>query len=160
MAQRLTHYTSRSCVDQPKKGQDDSKLRPSICICILADPLFSNPPALHPDFRLRDQSCGVTLTGDLQIHFLQLSHLQVTTETLYDASEKEGWLFCSPGSSQADRMHRTPIRRGSGRFTTHRWRLSPDRRKGSRSCFAERLWPQVACHFSGLRSFPFPCLLR
>ena len=33
------------------------------------------------------------LTDDLQIHFLQLNHLQVTAETLYNATPIERWCW-------------------------------------------------------------------
>ncbi|MEY2726808.1 MAG: hypothetical protein RLZZ458_2675, partial [Planctomycetota bacterium] len=33
----------------------------------------------------------MSLTDDLQIHFLQLNHLQVTAETLYNATPIERW---------------------------------------------------------------------
>ena len=93
MAQRLVYYTSLSYVSQMKKGQDYPELRPTICICVLAEPLFPNPPALHLDFRLREKHTGRTLTDDLQILLLQLPHLQVTAETLYNASPKERWAW-------------------------------------------------------------------
>lgn len=86
MAQRLTYYTCRAYVEQMKEGQDYSDLRPSICICVLAGQMFAAPPVLHLDFRLREKSHTLTLTDDLQIHLLQLNHLHVTAETLYDAS--------------------------------------------------------------------------
>lgn len=93
MAQRLVYYTSLSCVSQMKKGRDYPELRPTICICVLAEPLFPNPPALHLDFRLREKDSGRTLTDDLQIHLLHLPHSQVTAETLYNASPKERWAW-------------------------------------------------------------------
>jgi hypothetical protein len=38
---------------------------------------------------MRDNLHSLTLTDDLQIHLLQLNHLQVTAETVYDASPVE-----------------------------------------------------------------------
>jgi predicted transposase/invertase (TIGR01784 family) len=91
MAQRLAYYASRSYVNQLRKGQDYSELRPSISICVLAEPLFTTPPTLHLDFRLREKASIQTLTDDLQIHLLQLSHLQLSLESIYDVSERERW---------------------------------------------------------------------
>ena len=93
MEQRIVYYTARSYVDQLQKGQNYSALRPSISICILAEPLFSDPAELHLDFRLREKRSHRTLTDDLQIHVLQLSYLQVTAETVYNASDEERWLM-------------------------------------------------------------------
>ncbi|MGV2342148.1 MAG UNVERIFIED_CONTAM: Rpn family recombination-promoting nuclease/putative transposase [Planctomycetaceae bacterium] len=76
-----------------RKGQDYSELRPSISICVLAEPLFSAPPTLYLDFRLREKVTRQTLTDDIQIHLLQLSHLQLSSETVYDVSERERWAW-------------------------------------------------------------------
>ncbi|MFN9286075.1 MAG: PD-(D/E)XK nuclease family transposase [Planctomyces sp.] len=48
---------------------------------------------MHLDFRLRERSHHLTLTDDLQIHFLQLKYLQVTAETLYNATDVERWCW-------------------------------------------------------------------
>ncbi|MFN5196604.1 MAG: Rpn family recombination-promoting nuclease/putative transposase [Planctomyces sp.] len=93
MAQRLVYYVSRTFVDQLQEGQNYTELRPSICICVLAGQLFVTPPALHLDFRLRDHEHSLTLTDDLQIHLLQLNHLQVTEETVYHATPVERWAW-------------------------------------------------------------------
>lgn len=93
MAQRLVYYVSRALVDQLQEGQNYVELRPSICICVLAGQLFGTPPALHLDFRLRDDQHSLTLTDDLQIHVLQLNHLQVTEETVYNAAPVERWAW-------------------------------------------------------------------
>ena len=93
MAQRLAYYASRSYVNQLRKGQDYSELRPSISICVLAEPLFPTQPTLHLDFRLREKVSLQTLTDDLQIHLLQLSHLHLSSESIYDVSERERWAW-------------------------------------------------------------------
>ncbi|MFM7834498.1 MAG: PD-(D/E)XK nuclease family transposase, partial [Planctomycetaceae bacterium] len=68
-------------------------MRPAISICVLAGALYREPAQLHLDFRLREKSQSTTLTDDLQRHFLQLKHLQVTAETLYNASAIERWCW-------------------------------------------------------------------
>ncbi len=55
--------------------------------------MFSTPPALHLDFRLRETSNNLTLTDDLQIHLLQLNFLQVDAETVYNATQIERWAW-------------------------------------------------------------------
>ncbi|MFN5588014.1 MAG: Rpn family recombination-promoting nuclease/putative transposase [Planctomyces sp.] len=107
MAQRLTYYTCRAYVEQMKEGQDYSDLRPSICICVLAGQMFAAPPVLHLDFRLREKSHTLTLTDDLQIHLLQLNHLHVTEETLYDASalERWAWFLCHADQLTSEQIH-------------------------------------------------------
>jgi hypothetical protein len=55
--------------------------------------MFTRPPALHLDFRLREVSTNIALTDDLQIHLLQLNHLQVTAENVYDATPAERWAY-------------------------------------------------------------------
>jgi hypothetical protein len=68
------------------EGQQYFELRPAISICVLSQAMFAQPPALHLDFRLREASTDRTLTDDLQIHLLQLNHLQVSAESVYNAS--------------------------------------------------------------------------
>lgn len=93
MAQRLAYYTSACYVYQLSEGQGYSTLRPSISICVLAKALFHNPSWLLMDFRLRDSRSNVALTDDVQIHLLQLKHLQVTAESVYNATAAEQWMW-------------------------------------------------------------------
>lgn len=93
MKQRLTYYACDSYSGQLKEGQNYAELRPSITICVLTGALFPTHPLLHLDFRMRQLPTGLTLNNDLQIHVLQLNHLQVTAETLYNASAMEQWAW-------------------------------------------------------------------
>ena len=93
MTQRLTYYVSALYAGQLSEGQQYSRLRPAISICVLSQAMFTDPPTLHLDFRLREMSMNIALTDDLQIHLLQLNHLQVTGETLYRASPAECWAY-------------------------------------------------------------------
>jgi hypothetical protein len=70
--------------------------------------MFSVPPALHLDFRLREASTNLALTDDLQIHLLQLNHLQVTAENVYDATPAERWAYFL---RNADKLTPAEIRR-------------------------------------------------
>ena len=78
MAKRMVFYTAETYVRRLQQGQNYTDLLPSISICVLAGALISQPAKLHLDFRLREESLPLTLTDDLQIHFLQLNHLQVS----------------------------------------------------------------------------------
>ena len=93
MAKRMVYYSAQTYVRQLLEGQSYNSLQPAICICVLAGALYSQPAELHLDFRLREKSHPLTLTDDLQIHFLQLNHLQVTAETLYNATAVERWCW-------------------------------------------------------------------
>jgi predicted transposase/invertase (TIGR01784 family) len=93
MAQRLTYYVCVTYVDQLQEGQQYTELRPSISICVLAGAMFSEVPQLHLEFRLREMSSGVILTNDVQVHILQLNHLQITEEMLYNATPIERWAW-------------------------------------------------------------------
>lgn len=93
MAQRLTYYASASYARQLTEGQNYPALRPSISICVLSQPMFPNPPALHLDFRLRELSSNLILTDDLQIHLLQLNFLQSNAQTVYYATAAERWAW-------------------------------------------------------------------
>jgi hypothetical protein len=93
MAQRLTYYVCVTYVDQLQEGQQYTELRPSISICVLAGAMFSEVPQLHLEFRLREMSSGVILTNDVQVHILQLNHLQITEEMLYNATPVERWAW-------------------------------------------------------------------
>ena len=110
MAQRLTYYVSSLYVSQLGEGHQYLELCPAISICVLSQAMFAEPPALHLDFRLREVSTARTLTDDLQIHLLQLNHLQVTAENVYDASPAElracQRVSCVRNVSQAARNER------------------------------------------------------
>lgn len=93
MAQRLAYYAATAYVKQLNEGQGYDRLRPSIGICVLSRALFHDPGSLHMDFRLRDSVTNRTLTDDLQVHLLQLKHLQVTAETVYNATLEEQWAW-------------------------------------------------------------------
>ena len=97
MAQRLTYCVSVSYAGQLREGQNYVSLRPAISICVLAGAMFSAPPALHLDFRLREKSSSLTLTDDLQIHVLQLKHVPVTADDVYNApdDQKWSWFLCN-----------------------------------------------------------------
>jgi predicted transposase/invertase (TIGR01784 family) len=108
MSQRLTYYVSALYVGQLSEGQRYSRLRPAISICVLSQAMFTVPPALHLDFRLREASTNLALTDDLQIHLLQLNHLQVTEENVYDATPAERWAYFL---RNADKLTPAEIRR-------------------------------------------------
>jgi predicted transposase/invertase (TIGR01784 family) len=108
MAQRLTYYVSALYAGQLSEGQQYSKLRPAINICVMSQALFASPPALHLDFRLREMSTSRALTDDLQIHLLQLNHLQVTADTVYYATPAERWAYFL---QNADKLTPVDIRR-------------------------------------------------
>ena len=93
MAKRLTYYACTTYVRQLNEGQNYPALRPSICICVLAQPMFSQPPTLHLDFRMRERSTDLILTDDLQIHLLQLNFLQANSQTVYNATPIERWAW-------------------------------------------------------------------
>jgi predicted transposase/invertase (TIGR01784 family) len=93
MAQRLAYYVSVLYVGQLSEGDSYRGLRPAISICVLQQAMITAPPMLHLDFRLREKSTDLTLTDDLQIHLLQLNHLQVTTETVHHATPAERWAY-------------------------------------------------------------------
>ena len=88
LPQRLIYYTSCVYVGQLKKGTRYTELRPAISICVLTRPLFRELPDLHLDFRLRETS-GSIFTDDLQIHVLELSKLNVSTQDVYHATPIE-----------------------------------------------------------------------
>ena len=108
MAQRLTYYVSSLYVSQLGEGHQYLELCPAISICVLSQAMFAEPPALHLDFRLREVSTALTLTDDLQIHLLQLNHLQVTVENVYDACPAERWAYFL---QNADKLTPAEIRR-------------------------------------------------
>ncbi|MFM7836424.1 MAG: Rpn family recombination-promoting nuclease/putative transposase, partial [Planctomycetaceae bacterium] len=93
MAERMALYTAETWIRGLREGQNYDELRPSISICVVAGALIKDPAKLHLDFRLREKTLPLTLTDHLQIHFLQLNHLQVTADTLYSATPVERWCW-------------------------------------------------------------------
>ncbi|MFM7166521.1 MAG: Rpn family recombination-promoting nuclease/putative transposase [Planctomycetaceae bacterium] len=93
MAERMALYTAETWIRGLREGQNYDELRPSISICVVAGALIKDPAKLHLDFRLREKTLPLTLTDHLQIHFLQLNHLQVTADTLYNAAPVERWCW-------------------------------------------------------------------
>jgi len=69
------------------------KLNIKVQIGLSAGALIEQPAQLHRDFRFREKSLPLTLTDQLQIHVLQLNHLQVTADTLCTASPVERWCW-------------------------------------------------------------------
>ena len=59
---------------------------------MLTQAFFPQIPGLHLDFRLREKA-GTILSTDLQIHFLELSKLQVTAHNVYHALPAERWAY-------------------------------------------------------------------
>ena len=55
--------------------------------------MFSQPPTLHLDFRMKERSTDLILTDDLQIHLLQLNFLQANSQTVYNATPVERWAW-------------------------------------------------------------------
>jgi predicted transposase/invertase (TIGR01784 family) len=108
MSQRLTYYVSNIYASQLYEGDPYRKLRPAISICVLSRSMFPKSTGLHLDFRLREASGKLTLTDDLQIHLLQLNHLQVTAENVYNASPAERWAWFL---LNADKLTSAEIRR-------------------------------------------------
>ena len=76
-----------------QQGRNYTALPPSNSICVLAGAFVNQTEQLHLDFRLRKESQPLTLSDDLQIHFLQLEHLQMTAETLYTEIAVERWCW-------------------------------------------------------------------
>ncbi|MEQ1825026.1 MAG: Rpn family recombination-promoting nuclease/putative transposase [Pirellula sp.] len=71
LRKRLTYYASSQLVEQIGEGDNYSKLRPSIGICILNTRLFRHFADYHQQFRLRTKA-GLELTDCLEIHTLEL----------------------------------------------------------------------------------------
>jgi predicted transposase/invertase (TIGR01784 family) len=93
MSKRLTYYLSSSYSNQLGKGESYQKLVPSISICVLSQALFHEPRLLYLDFQMRNFMANLTLNDNLQVHLLQLKHLQVTAETVYNATPAEQWAY-------------------------------------------------------------------
>lgn len=95
MPQMLGYFAARGLVNQLSEPESviPLELRPSVCICVLASHLFPEPQALKLHFELRHDSQSAPLSDLLQIYVLQLSHLQVTEETLSTATPLERWAW-------------------------------------------------------------------
>ncbi len=71
LPKRLTYYVATQLVNQIGEGENYSRLRPSISICILKASMFPHLEAYHHEFRLRTAD-GLTFTDCLEIHVLEL----------------------------------------------------------------------------------------
>lgn len=93
LPKRLAYCAAASYADQTDKGPSYQGPRPSITICVLSGALYSTPPLLHLDFRMSNFAAKLTATDDFQIRILQLQHLQVTAETVWNATPREQWAY-------------------------------------------------------------------
>ena len=72
-ASRSLYYWARQYSDQLGSGEAYRRLRPVVCINILASRLFDELPEIHNCFMIKHiRRSDVVLTGDLSIHFVEL----------------------------------------------------------------------------------------
>lgn len=93
LPQRLTYCAAASFTGLLDEAPSYQTPRPSITICVLSGALSSSQPSLHLDFRMRDSKSNLAATDDFQIRILQLQHLQITAESVWNATPMEQWAY-------------------------------------------------------------------
>ncbi len=93
LPQRLTYCAAASFTGLQDETLTYQTPRPSITICVLSGALSSSQPSLHLDFRMRDSISNLAATDDFQIRILQLQHLQITAESVWNATPMEQWAY-------------------------------------------------------------------
>ena len=69
---RATFYLSKLHSRQLRKGEQYGQIAPSVGICLLDHIRFPERENLHSTYLLRERQHGDVLTGDLQLHFIEL----------------------------------------------------------------------------------------
>lgn len=89
-AKRLLYYWASSHGGQLLRGERHELLQPTYTICWLNETLLPDD-AYHHCFRVYDQQHGVSLTGDLEIHLLELSKFNVPVHEVKTPLER--WCY-------------------------------------------------------------------
>ena len=89
--QRALYYWSRLHQSQLQEAMDYHTLRPTIAICFVDTPLFSDLADYHLVFELRERHHQALFTDQLAVHILELTKFQKAIEEL--ATPLERWLF-------------------------------------------------------------------
>jgi predicted transposase/invertase (TIGR01784 family) len=89
---RVTYYAASHVVGQLREGDNYTRLRPVICICILEETLFRELPAYHNEFRLRTQS-GFEFSDLMQIHVLELPKYVAGSDNKPITKPLEQWMY-------------------------------------------------------------------
>ncbi|MGB7328417.1 MAG: Rpn family recombination-promoting nuclease/putative transposase [Rubripirellula sp.] len=93
LSQRLAYYTASMYVSQLGEGEDYTRLRPAISICVLDSIMFRESMQTHSDFRLRSRDGALDLTDGLQIHLLELPKYTVPSDNRVVTDPVEAWLY-------------------------------------------------------------------
>ncbi|MEM9366868.1 MAG: Rpn family recombination-promoting nuclease/putative transposase [Planctomycetota bacterium] len=92
LPQRLAYYTASMYVGQIGEGDDYTRLRPAISICVLDAILIRDSRVIHSEFRLRSRDGRVDLTDGLQIHLLELPKYEPPSDNQVIDDPVEAWL--------------------------------------------------------------------
>jgi predicted transposase/invertase (TIGR01784 family) len=91
LAQRLLYYWAKVYSQQLSEGDDYTRLRPTISICFVNGEMFPGHPEYHTEFRLRDPTGRLSLTGDMSIHVIELPKFRKTLAELQ--TPLDFWLY-------------------------------------------------------------------
>jgi predicted transposase/invertase (TIGR01784 family) len=91
-AKRLLYYWSGAHAEQLFKGETYELLQPTYLICFIDDTLFQDS-AYHHCFRVYDDTHGVLLCKDLEIHVVELSKFTVPVEALQTPLDRWCYFF-------------------------------------------------------------------
>ena len=89
--QRALYYWSRLHQSQLRKGMGYHTLRPTIAICFVDTPLFSELADHHLVFELRERDHQTLFTDQLAVHILELSKFNKGVEEL--TTPLDIWLY-------------------------------------------------------------------
>jgi predicted transposase/invertase (TIGR01784 family) len=89
---RVTYYAASHLVGQLREGDDYTRLRPVICICILEETLFRDLLDYHNEFRMRTES-GFEFSDLIQIHVLELPKYVARSDNKLITDPLEQWLY-------------------------------------------------------------------
>lgn len=89
--QRVVYYWSRLHQAQLGEKDDYSDLRPTISVCFLDTPLFTQIPDYHLVFELRERGRRTLFTDQMAVHILELSKFKKTVNELVTPLDR--WMF-------------------------------------------------------------------
>jgi predicted transposase/invertase (TIGR01784 family) len=91
-SKRAVYYACKGYADQLQSGQGYSNLKATYSVCLLMRKLW-NDDQLHHHFQLVERSSSKVLAESIEIHMVELSKYNGSSETVSQSSSLEQWCY-------------------------------------------------------------------
>jgi predicted transposase/invertase (TIGR01784 family) len=97
---RILYYWAKLHQGQLTAGEDYAALRPTVTILFVNEELFADVPGWHSQFELRERQAAVVFSDQLQIHVLEISKFNLSSEELHTPLER--WMYFMKHGAELD----------------------------------------------------------